>query len=79
MFPDSGIMAVGWNKIDGDYYYFNELHTTNPNWYYLEYNDTWKSYGKIEKSYGSMYRNEVTPDGQYVDENGKLITNLASN
>ena len=59
--PVTGIMAVGWTNIDGSWYYFNENHNNEPNWY-----DTgggyYDSYGKKVKSYGSMYRDEITPD-----------------
>lgn len=73
--PTTGIMATGWRKIDGDTYYFNSEHSNEPNWYYVAENDTWDSLGKSIKSYGSMYRNEETPDGNKVDENGRLIDN----
>ena len=32
---DTGRMATGWTKIDGEMYYFNESHDNEPNWYEL--------------------------------------------
>ncbi|MBP3200133.1 MAG: hypothetical protein J6M39_00580 [Lachnospiraceae bacterium] len=70
--PSSGKMVVGWTKIDGSKYYFNEFHDNSDNWY--DDGDGWyKSRNKKVKAYGSMFRNEMTPDGKWVDENGKLI------
>lgn len=69
----TGIMATGWRQINGDWYYFNEQPAIIPNWYYIEAKDVWDSYGNDIKSYGSMFRDEITPDGRRVDGNGKLI------
>lgn len=69
--PQNGRMAVGWTKIDGEMYYFNESHDNEPNWYELG-NGFYESYGKKVKAYGSMFRDEVTPDGKQVDKDGKL-------
>lgn len=70
---ETGIMATGWKEIDESLYYFNEQPAIIPNWYYIEAEDVWDSYGSDIKSYGSMFRNETTPDGKQVDENGRLI------
>ena len=72
--PITGIMAVGWTNIDGSMYYFNESHDNEPNWYEVG-GGFYESYNKKVKAYGSMFCNEQTPDGQYVDEKGKLVTN----
>lgn len=72
--PTTGIMAVGWTNIGGSMYYFNESHDNENNWYETG-GGFYESYGKKTKAYGSMLRNETTPDGQQVDANGKLITN----
>lgn len=69
---NTGRMAVGWTEIDGDMYYFNESHANEPNWYEVG-EGFYESYGKKIKAYGSMYKNEETPDGKKVDEDGKLI------
>lgn len=70
--PKNGRMAVGWKEIDGDLYYFNESHANEPNWYEIG-EGFYESYGKKIKAYGSMYRDEITPDGRQVDGNGRLI------
>ena len=70
--PNTGIMAVGWTNIDGSWYYFNERHDNEPNWYETG-GGYYDSYGKKVKLYGSMYRDEMTPDGKYVDIFGKLV------
>lgn len=74
---NTGIMAVGWTQIDGALYYFNESHINEPNWYEVG-NGFYESYGKKVKAYGSMYRNEVTPDGKRVDADGKLIVDSSN-
>ena len=71
--PATGIMAVGWTNIDGSMYYFNESHENEPNWYEVG-GGFYECYNKKVKAYGSMFCNEQTPDGQYVDENGKLAS-----
>lgn len=70
--PETGVMAVGWTNIDGAWYYFNESHENEPNWYAVG-NGYYESMGKKVKSYGSMFRDEITPDGKFVDATGKLI------
>lgn len=70
---NTGVMAVGWTNIDGNLFYFNESHENEPNWYSVG-NGFYESYGKKVKAYGSMFRNEATPDGRTVDDKGKLIT-----
>ena len=69
---NTGRMAVGWTEIDGEMYYFNESHDNEPNWYEIG-NGFYESYGKKVKAYGSMFRDETTPDGKRVDSDGKLI------
>lgn len=71
---NTGIMLVGWQIIDGNEYYFNESHNNEVNWYDTG-NGWYESYGKQVKAYGSMFRNERTPDGKRVDESGKLVDN----
>lgn len=70
--PETGIMQVGYVNIDGDTYYFNESTDNEPNWYEVG-DGIYESYGKKVKAYGSMFRNEETPDGKRVDADGKLI------
>lgn len=69
---NDGHMYIGWNQIDGKWYYFNpeELApnqtwfiNSNGRWYYNNTNKT--------KPFGSMYANENTPDGFRVNEKGE--------
>ena len=75
--PQTGIMAVGWTTINGSEYYFNESHDNENNWYETG-GGFYESYGKKTKAYGSMFKNETTPDGQKVDGSGRLIINYSS-
>lgn len=70
--PTTGIMAVGWTNIGGSWYYFNESHNNEKNWYATG-GGFYESYGKKVRAYGSMFRSETTPDGKQVDANGKRI------
>ena len=70
--PQTGIMAVGWTTINGIQYYFNESHNNELNWYETG-GGFYESYNKKVKAYGSMYKNETTPDGKKVDANGRLV------
>lgn len=70
--PDTGIMLVGWILIDGNYYYFNESHNNENNWREVG-NGFFESLGKKVKAYGSMFKDEYTPDGKKVDASGRLI------
>ncbi|MBP3201923.1 MAG: hypothetical protein J6M39_09795 [Lachnospiraceae bacterium] len=70
--PSTGRMAVGWTKIDGSSYYFNEYHDNPDNW--ISTGGGWYiGMGEKVKAYGSMFRDEITPDGKYVDIFGKLV------
>ncbi len=71
----TGLMKTGWQKIGNDYYYFAKI-TEIPaaNWVYKAIGSTsvgrwfYNTFGL--RTYGSMYRNEKTPDGFFVDETG---------
>ena len=70
--PSTGRMAVGWTKIDGSSYYFNEYHDNPDNW--ISTGGGWYiGMGEKVKAYGAMFRDEITPDGKYVDIFGKLV------
>lgn len=70
----TGVMQVGWKEINGKYYYFNESHDNEPNWYATG-GGFFDSYGKKVKAYGSMFKSEKTPDGYWVNWNGEYILN----
>lgn len=71
--PENGEMLTGWQQIGGKYYYFNPV-TPKETWRYDESLGVWlfdgERSGQAVRPYGSMYRNEMTPDGRFVDESG---------
>lgn len=71
--PDSGEMLTGWQMINGKWYYFNE-NAPQPTWECV--NGEWKFTGTDQRPYGSMFQDEQTPDGYYVDDTG--VRNEAS-
>ena len=65
-----GHMHISWDKIDGDWYYFNP----NPpaqTWFFDNSTGRW-NYGdnKDIRPLGSMFINEDTPDGFHVNDTG---------
>lgn len=66
-FDRNGRMLTGWQYIDGGWYYFN----TNTLASYSIIDGKWTYTNTAIRPYGAMYRNEMTPDGYFVDENGK--------
>lgn len=72
----TGIMLSGWQEIDGDEYYFaiyEEIPQQTWIWKVLGDSDLgeWIYEQLGYRSYGSMYVNEKTPDGQKVNKEGK--------
>lgn len=72
----TGIMLSGWQEIDGDEYYFaiyEEIPQQTWIWKVLGDSDLgeWIYEQLGYRSYGSMYVNEKTPDGQKVNNEGK--------
>lgn len=71
----TGIMLSGWQEIDGHSYYFaTATDVPQQTWFWKTFGDTGLGKWMYEclgyRSYGSMYRNELTPDGQRVNEAG---------
>ena len=72
--PLTGIMRCGWQGIDGKWYYFaGESDVTGNSWVL----DTGRTddvarwvFVTGERSYGSMFAGEMTPDGHYVMADG---------
>ena len=72
--PTTGEMLVGWQMVNGQWYYLNPSvsqptwkQDAEGHWYYDETAGT--------RPYGAMYRNEMTPDGYRVGEDGAWIPN----
>ena len=65
----SGAMHTNWTKVGNDFYYFNPTAPAQT-WFYDNNTNRW-NFGNIDsRPLGSMYQNENTPDGYYVNENG---------
>ena len=69
--PVTGIMQTGWRQIEGKYYYFTLLEETKrQNWFWNTEIGRWIYDFLGYRTYGSMYKNEKTPDGYWVDSEG---------
>ncbi len=68
----TGEMMLGWQQINGKWYYLNP-YAQQETWSYQEQTGGWTYNGSSSRPYGSMYQNEMTPDGYRVDENGAWI------
>jgi glucan-binding YG repeat protein len=68
--PATGAMATGWRQIGDKWYYFET--TSNTAHYYYE-NGRWIYNANAGKPLGSMYANEMTPDGYLVGADGAWI------
>lgn len=68
--PVDCIMWKDWQKIDGKWYYFAPV-VEGQN--YFGDNESGWVYMTSKRPYGSMYCDEVTPDGKRVDANGARI------
>ena len=74
----SGLMESGWQSINGNSYYFaaaSEIPAANWAWKLLGGTGfgRWIYNALGLRSYGSMYVNEYTPDGSYVDTSGRKL------
>ena len=70
--PSTGTMLTGWQLIDNEWYYFTKQNEAQT--YFGDNRKGWLyDPTKPGKPYGSMYRNESTPDGYRVDEKGAWI------
>ena len=68
----TGSMLTGWQEIDGVWYYLNPV-TPAPTWDWDASQNRWVYGNRGGRPYGSMYANEVTPDGYHVDASGAWI------
>ncbi|MDO4730615.1 MAG: hypothetical protein Q4B14_00575, partial [Clostridia bacterium] len=64
------VMQTGWLQIGNEFYYLNESGVMQTGWQFIAWS------GGTDWFYfddnGIMLRNTTTPDGYYVDENGRL-------
>lgn len=71
--PGEGNMAAGWRKIEGKWYFFNNM-IASPTWILDEKTGTWQYDAKNQGiPFGALYRSRRTPDGYETDENGVWI------
>jgi hypothetical protein len=70
--PQTGIMETGWREIGGKWYYFAAFNF-EPTYEYDAAAEAWVFNGVQERPYGSMYCNEYTPDGYFVDATGAWV------
>lgn len=62
-------MLTGWQYIGEKWYYLNPTPMA-VTWNFDEKTGGWTYNGAAERPFGSMYQNEMTPDGYFVNENG---------
>ena len=65
----TGVMQTGWVKINDKYYYFSETASGN-SWFWNSALGRWAYNALNGRPVGSMYVDEVTPDGWRVDKTG---------
>lgn len=69
--PATGRMATGWKEIEGKWYYFTAQNTVET-YYFDSSTEKWVYNHNQERSLGSMYSNEMTPDGYQMRADGTL-------
>ena len=69
--PSSGVMALGWKQLGGKWYYFSP--TGAGVYAYDPAKEKWTFGGGSGRPLGSMYKNEMTPDGYQVGADGAWI------
>lgn len=85
----SGNMATGWYKVGGKWYYSDSSGAMQTgwkfidnSWYYLDSSGAMASNKWVGDYYvggsGAMYTSAITPDGYYVDGNGKWRPNYGT-
>jgi len=77
--PATTKMLTGWQRIDNKMYYFTEKNQRptysgdNKKGWEFDFELLSKPLGPMDRPYGCMYKNEYTPDGYWVDENGICV------
>lgn len=67
--PVESSMVHGWSFIAGKWYLMAEASEQT---YFGDNTNGWV-YNKVGRPFGSMYVNEITPDGYYVNANGEWV------
>lgn len=67
--PVESGMVHGWSYIAGKWYFMAEASKQT---YFGDNSNGWV-YNKAGRPFGSMYVNEITPDGYYVNANGEWV------
>lgn len=70
--PGSGEMLTGWQEIGGKWYYLSP-DPVAVTWDYNSETGGWTYNGTAARPFGSMYSNEITPDGYRVDDTGAWV------
>ena len=68
--PADGRMLIGWQHINNKWYYLNEK--ADEQTYFGDNVNGW-FYNSAARPFGSMWCNEITPDGYKVDSNGEWM------
>ena len=68
---DSGYLSNGFSQIDGKWYYFSPVGAGV--YAYDPAKQQWIYGGGTGRPLGSMYKNEITPDGYQTDADGAWI------
>ena len=75
--PETGVMCDGWRRIDDCWYCFTRREDADDHEWRMEQTTggyiTWNYYGRRAHSHGSMYIREYTPDGYFVDTEGRWV------
>lgn len=69
--PETGKMVIGWKQIGEKWYYFETQGSGE--YVYDPKKERWTIGGRNGRPLGSMFKNEVTPDGYMVDADGAWI------
>lgn len=70
----NGDMVTGWKQVGDKWYYLNGEANEIPTWNYNTETSAWEFAGSTLRPFGSMYADEMTPDGYRVNADGAWVT-----